>query len=114
MKSAMTNECSGNLSSYSFFFLGVAIGTSAALLLAPMSGQEIRTSIRRRTHSGAQAVRTRLGQTREKATALMEDVHEVVDSHLQQLENEKERIAAALRAGREAYRSATAAETGLG
>ena len=114
MKSAMSNECSGNLSSPSLFLLGVAIGTSAALLLAPMSGQQMRASIRRRTHEGAQAVRTRLGETREKATALMEDAHEMVDSHLQHLAGEKERIAAALRAGREAYRSTPTAETALG
>ncbi len=92
------------------------MGTGAALLLAPMSGREMRYTIRRRTEEGTKAWRNRVDQTRdkvstfveesrEKAASLMNEAQGVVDSHVQHLVEEKDRLAAAVRAGRDAYRS---------
>ena len=118
MKSSnsLENECSAYASSASLFLLGVAVGTGAALLMAPMSGREMRSTIRRRTDEGTRALRHRVDETREKANAFVEEsrqkaaslvneAHAVVDSHVQHLTDEKDRIAAAVRAGRDAYRS---------
>lgn len=110
-------ESSCAVSPASMFLIGVAIGTGAALLFAPASGEQMRKGIRRRANEGRRTVQDRISEagdkasafvhdSREKAAVLMEQAHAMVDSRVQQLTDEKERLAAAIRAGREAYRSA--------
>jgi gas vesicle protein len=81
-----TRDCSS-------FFTGFGAGICLALVLAPKSGAQVRTGIQEKLDQGRQ----KLQQTKTAA--------------YQAVEREKEAIAAAASAGRQAYREATGRTT---
>jgi len=87
------------------FLLGAATGAALALLYAPQSGRETREILREGFARGAE-------RTREMKDRVMEKGREVLDQASDYAERGRERIGAAIDAGREAFREEKAALTG--
>lgn len=86
-----------------YFFLGLGIGLAVGLLFAPKSGHETRTLIRSKTTEGKDYLVRRGEELRESAS-------EMVERGKSAMTKQKEHLAAAVDAGRQAYRDATGRE----
>ncbi len=86
------------------FLLGGVTGAALALLYAPRSGHETREMLGERIREGTDRSR----ELRDKAVArgkeLLDDASGYVERQRGNLEKRKERLAAAVDAGRQAYR----------
>src|SRR5271163_878853 len=83
----------------SFFFLGLGLGVAVGVLFAPKSGVETREFIRDKAGEGVDYVKRRGETMRETAT-------ETIDRSKETLRRHKENLAAAVDAGKQAYRDA--------
>ena len=82
---------------FSYFFLGLGLGVAAGLLFAPKSGEETRDIIRHKANEGRDYLKRRSDEIREGATDYVERGRSAV---LRQ----KDQLAAAVEAGKQAYR----------
>ncbi len=80
-----------------FFILGGFIGAAVALLLAPRSGEETRRMIAMKTREGADFIANRTKDMTEKTSGL-------IDRGKELLQQQRDQLAAALEAGKQAYR----------
>ena len=80
-----------------FFVLGGLIGAAVALLLAPRSGEETRKLITTKTREGTDYLASRTKDVSDKATGL-------IDRGKELLQQQRDQLAAALEAGKQAYR----------
>ncbi len=80
-----------------YFVLGGFIGAAIALLLAPRSGEETRKLIAMKTREGADYLANRARDVSEKTGSLVDRGKEV-------LQQQRDQLAAALEAGKQAYR----------
>ena len=80
-----------------YFVLGAAIGAATALLLAPRSGVETRKLIMTKAREGADLVVNRTKAVAGKTS-------EFVDRGKELLQQQRDSLAAALEAGKQAYR----------
>ena len=87
-------------SKLSFFFLGLGLGVAVGVLFAPKSGVETRQFLKSRADEGADYVKKRGTELRETAAETLERSRAAV---LRQKEN----LAAAVEAGKQAYRDAS-------
>ena len=87
-------------SKLSFFFLGLGLGVAVGVLFAPKSGVETREFLKSRADEGADYVKKRGTELRETAAETLERSRAAV---LRQKEN----LAAAMEAGKQAYRDAS-------
>jgi gas vesicle protein len=83
----------------SSFLLGLGLGIGLGILFAPKSGQETRRYIKDKTGEGADYVKARTEDIK-KATG------ELVDKGRDVLGRQKESLADAVEAGKQAYREA--------
>jgi gas vesicle protein len=90
-------------SKFSFFFLGLGIGVAVGILFAPKSGEETRELIRSKAGEGKDYVKRRSEELRESAA-------DVLERGKSTLVRQKDHLAAAVEAGRQAYREAVAGE----
>lgn len=81
----------------SYFFLGLGIGVAVGILFAPKSGDETRDLIRSKAGEGGDYLRRRSGELKETAS-------EMIDRSKEAVQRRKEQVAAAVDAGRQAYR----------
>jgi gas vesicle protein len=88
------NDGASNLG---FFLAGLGIGAVLALLFAPQSGKETRDLIAQKASEGKDYVTTKSRELREQADGLVEKGRE-------RIAKEKERVSAAVEAGRQVYR----------
>jgi gas vesicle protein len=86
-------------SKLSFFFLGLGLGVVAGILFAPKSGAETRDFLRSKANEGADYAKRRAAELRDQAAEGIERGRSAVQRH-------KENIAAAVEAGKQAYRDA--------
>ena len=89
---------------FSFFFLGLGLGVAVGILFAPKSGTETRELIKGKADEGKEYLLRRTDELKDSAT-------EIVDRSKQALARQKEQLAAAVEAGKSAYREKT--ETGM-
>ncbi|MBN9663138.1 MAG: YtxH domain-containing protein [Acidobacteria bacterium] len=89
---------------FSYFFLGLGIGVAAGILFAPKSGAETRELLREKADEGKDYVKRRSEDLKESATDLL-------DKSKQAIARQKEQLAAAVEAGRSAYREKVEAST---
>jgi gas vesicle protein len=80
----------------SSFLLGLGVGVGIGILFAPRSGQETRELIKNKTGEGADYLKQRGTEFKQTAT-------EWVDKGKEALNRQKETIAEAMEAGRQAY-----------
>jgi gas vesicle protein len=97
------------------FLVGALTGAAVAILFAPRSGREtremlgdrLRESAERGRHLGEEAIARgrHLGeQAMEKGRELAEDASTLMDRQREALERRRDRLAAAVDAGRQAFR----------
>ena len=87
----------------SFFFLGLGIGVAVGILFAPKSGEETRDLIKTKAGESKDFIKRRSDDLREQASELVDRSKDVVA-------RQKEQLAAAVDAGKQAYREAVAGE----
>jgi gas vesicle protein len=80
-----------------FFVMGGFIGAAVALLLAPRSGEETRKFIALKTREGADFISNRAKDVTDKTGGL-------IDRGKELLQQQRDQLAAALEAGKQAYR----------
>jgi gas vesicle protein len=86
------------------FLAGGLTGIAAALLVAPRSGEMTRGLITREIRDGLRRGRAARARLRAKGREVIEGASEFLESHKQGLEERKDRVVAAVEAGRKAYR----------
>ncbi len=84
-----------------YFFLGLGVGVAVGLLFAPKSGEETRALIKSRANDGADYLKKRSGDLKESAG-------EIIDRGRDAVTRQKEQLAAAVQAGKQAYRETVA------
>lgn len=83
----------------SAFLLGLGVGVGIGMLFAPKSGQETRDMLRAKAGEGSDYLKQRTSEARQTAS-------EWVDKGKDALNRQKDTLADAVQAGRQAYRDA--------
>lgn len=91
------NDGSDRLSKLSYFLVGGGIGAVIALLFAPRSGRETREIIAQRAAESRERVLTTSRNVGDKVSTYIDKGKEVVNT-------QREQMAAAIEAGKQAYR----------
>lgn len=91
------SDGSDRLSKLAFFLVGGGIGAVIALLFAPRSGRETREIIAQRAAESRERVLSTSRNVGEKVSTYIEKGKEVVNT-------QREQMAAAIEAGKQAYR----------
>ena len=81
----------------SYFLLGLGMGVAIGVLFAPKSGEETREMLRAKAGEGKDYLRRKGEEVRESAS-------DVLNRGREAFQSQKENLAAALDAGKEAYR----------
>jgi gas vesicle protein len=92
------------------FLLGAATGAVLALLYAPRSGQETRELLNEKLRATAERGREAREQLISRGRELLDEAGNYVEKQKGAVEERKERFAAAVEAGRQAYREEKARE----
>jgi gas vesicle protein len=92
----MGEEASGSEKAL-YLILGAMIGATAALLLAPRSGEETRKLIASKAREGADVISSRTKEVAGRTT-------EFVDKGKEVLQQQRDQISAAIEAGKQAYK----------
>ena len=86
------------------FLVGALTGAATAVLLAPRSGRETREMLGEQWRDAADRSRHLGEQAVEKSKAALDEASGYVDRQKGALEKRRERLAAAVDAGKQAYR----------
>ena len=84
---------------FSYFFLGLGLGVAVGLLFAPKSGAETRDLIRSKADESKDYLKRRSSELRETAAETIERGRTAVS-------RQRDNLAAAVEAGKQAYREA--------
>jgi gas vesicle protein len=95
---------SGASSAILAFLLGGVTGAALAILFAPRSGRETRDMLGERLREGAERGRELGGKVASRGREVLDDAGEYVSRGKETVERQKDRLAAAIEAGRQAYR----------
>lgn len=87
----------------SYFCLGLGIGVAVGILFAPKSGEETRALLREKADETKDLLKRKGGELKESSA-------ELIDRGKLALQKQKEQLAAAVDAGRQAYRETTTAD----
>jgi gas vesicle protein len=85
-------------SKVSFFLVGLGIGALVGILFAPKSGEETREYLSSKADEGRDYAQKKARELRERAEDLIERSKEIMS-------RQKDSIASAVEAGKDAYRS---------
>ena len=91
----------------SYFLLGLGMGVAVGVLFAPKSGEETREMLRGKANEGRDYLRRRTEEVRGSAG-------EVISRGRDTLQQQRDNLAAALEAGKQAYRQSVDAEAPRG
>jgi gas vesicle protein len=86
------------------FLVGALTGAAAAVLLAPRSGRETREMLGEKWRETAEQGRHLGEQAAQKSRQALDDASGYVDKQRDVLEKRRDRLAAAVEAGKQAYR----------
>jgi len=82
---------------FSYFFLGLGLGVALGVLFAPKSGEETREFLKDRADEGKDFLKRKSEELRDQAG-------ELLDRGKQAVARQKDQLAAAVEAGKQAYR----------
>ncbi|MBI2688859.1 MAG: YtxH domain-containing protein [Acidobacteria bacterium] len=88
----------------SYFCLGLGIGVAVGILFAPKSGEETRQLLRSKADESKDYLR-------RKSEELKDSAAELADKSKLAIQRQKEQLAAAVDAGRQAYRESITTST---
>src|SRR5712664_1181011 len=92
----------------SYFIVGLGIGVAVGMLLAPRSGEETRQLLREKADDGTDFLRTKAEESREfvrrRGSELRESASDLIDRSRDAITRQKEQLAMAVEAGKQAYR----------
>jgi gas vesicle protein len=101
----MSDDNSANSSSVILsFLLGGLTGAALAILFAPRSGRETREMLGERLRETAERGRELRDRAQERGREILNEATGYVRDRRETLEREKDRLAAAVEAGRQKYR----------
>jgi gas vesicle protein len=86
------------------FLLGGLTGAALAILFAPHSGEETREMLGEKMREGAEKGRRARDRAVAKGREVLDDATDYVESQREMLDKRRERLQAAVEAGRQAYR----------
>jgi gas vesicle protein len=86
------------------FMLGGLTGAALAILYAPRSGKETRDLLGDRLREGAERGRELRDRASAKGREMIDDAADYLERQKEGIERRRERLAAAVDAGRQAYR----------
>ena len=89
---------------FKFFLYGGIVGTLATLLLAPKSGKETRQMLAEKAQAVENGVKRAQKNAKDQKESLQAEAVGLLDKAKNLTKKERETIAAALQAGKEAYR----------
>jgi len=89
---------------FSYFFLGLGLGVAVGLLFAPSSGAETRDMIRSKADESKDYLRRRSNELRDSAS-------DVIEKGKTAVSRQRDHLAAAVDAGKQAYRDAVSTGT---
>lgn len=95
------NNASGVILS---FLLGGLTGAALAILFAPRSGRETREMLGERLREGTDRGREFRDRVVSRGREILDDAGSYVQEQKENLERQKDRLSAAVEAGRQAYR----------
>lgn len=84
---------------FSAFLLGLGVGVGLGMLFAPKSGEETREMLRSKAGEGSDYLK-------QRSTEMKQSAAEWVDRGKEALNRQKDTLADAVQAGRQAYREA--------
>ena len=91
-----------------YFVVGMGIGVAVGMLLAPRSGEETRQLLRAKADEGKDYLRTKADESKEfvrrRSTELRESASDLIDRSKDAIARQKDQLAMALEAGKQAYR----------
>ena len=91
-----------------YFIVGLGIGVAVGMLLAPRSGEETRQLLREKADEGKDYLRTKADESKEfvrrRSTELRESASDLIDRSKDAITRQKEQLAMAVEAGKQAYR----------
>ena len=88
----------------SYFCLGLGLGVAVGVLFAPKSGTETREFLRSKANEGTDYAKRRASELRDQAT-------DAVNQGKQTILRHKDNLAAAVEAGKQAYRDSVTSPT---
>ena len=91
---------------FPYFLLGFGIGVAVGVLFAPKSGEETRQLIRAKAGESTEYIKKRGGEFRQSASELYEKGRDAIT-------RQKDNLAAAVRAGKDAYQEAVGDGAGV-
>ena len=95
-------------SGITYFIVGLGIGVAVGMLLAPQSGEETRQLLREKADEGKDYLRTKADESREfvrrRSTELRESASDLIDRSKDAITRQKDQLAMAVEAGKQAYR----------
>jgi gas vesicle protein len=95
-------------SGITYFVVGLGIGVAVGLLMAPRSGEETRQYLRTKADEGTDYLRTKADEGKEfvrrRSTELRESASDLIDRSKEAIARQKEQLAMAVEAGKQAYR----------
>ena len=95
-------------SGITYFVVGLGIGVAVGLLMAPRSGEETRRYLRTKADEGTDYLRAKADEGKEfvrrRGTELRESASDLIDRSKEAIVRQKEQLAMAVEAGKQAYR----------
>jgi len=88
--------------------VGLGIGVAVGMLLAPRSGEETRQLLREKADEGKDYLRAKTDESKEfvrrRGTELRESAGDLIDRSKEAITRQKDQLAMAVEAGKQAYR----------
>lgn len=95
-------------SGLSYFIVGLGVGVAVGMLLAPRSGEETRELLRSKADEGTDFLRNKADESKEfvrrRGTELRESASDLIDRSKDAIARQKDQLAMAVEAGKQAYR----------